>query len=111
MQRLDLSGLPADPVAAAAAYHSCWLPRALALLTDDLTLIFPPADHSHKAWRIAAVQGLARRAVPYRVSGVAGEGALVVDAALRFIAAAPGVTGQYLTLDGSGAGIMINPAE
>lgn len=105
MKRIVVDDLPGDALAAASVFHQHWLPYAEETLAagDDLLLAFPPADHTHRAWRLAAVAGLARKHAPLRVNGVAGKGATIAEAE-RYLAAAPGVTGQYLVLDGRGAG-------
>ena len=109
MKLIAVDDLPGDPLAAASVFDQHWLPYAEEALAegDDLTIAFPPTDHTHRAWRVAVVQGLARKYAPLRVNAVAGEGAALAEAE-RHLAAAPGVTGQYLPLDGHGAG---NPAQ
>jgi hypothetical protein len=109
MKRIAVDDLPGDPLAAASVFDQHWLPYAEETLAagDDLLLAFAPADHTHRAWRLAVITGLARKYTPLRVNGVAGEGAALGEAE-RYLAAAPGVTGQYLQLDGNGAG---NPAQ
>ena len=74
---------------------------------EDLVLIFPPADHTHGAWRLAAVQGLAREHAPRRVNAVASDGEPAIAAALTWLEAAEGVTGHYLPLDDEGAGAVV----
>lgn len=105
MQRLDVTGLGDLPSAAAAAFHRAWLEKAQALLAagGNLALVFAPADHSHAGWRLAAVQMLAREAAPLRVNAIASDDARAIAAALTYLAAADGITGQYLPLDGAGA--------
>jgi hypothetical protein len=110
MAALRIDGLPPEPLDAAAAFHAHWLPQAIALTeadADSLVLLFPAADHTHREWRLATVQGLARRFAPLRVNALACDQAEPIDAALRYLAAAPGVTGQYLPLDGTGAGKVL----
>lgn len=110
MHRLDLTGLPDDPIAAAATFYAeidRFLPRQAG---EDLALIFPSADHIHSAWRLAVIQSLARARVPGRVNGVASASEAAIGAALAFLATAPGLTGQYLPLDDSGAGAVIPSA-
>lgn len=104
MKRITVDDLPEDPLSAASVFHQHWLPYAEDALAggDDLLLVFAPADHTHRAWRIAAVAGLARKHAPLRVNAVAGEGEAIAQAE-RYLDAAPGVTGQYLPLDGEGA--------
>ena len=110
MHRLDISGLPDAPLDAAAAFYRDWMVRAAVLAGDGLALVFPLADHTHRAWRLAAVQELARVAVPGRVNAVAGSSEPAIAAALRYLNEAPGLTGQYLPLDDAGAGLVIEAA-
>ena len=110
MQRVRIEGLPEDPLAAAAQFHAAILPT-LNEMAGDLLLVFPPADHVHRAWRLAAVQGLARAAVPRRINAVAASSTPGIDSALAFLAGAQGVTGQYLTLDDAGAGAVLSLAQ
>lgn len=110
MAELRIDGLPPEPLDAAAAFHARWLPEAIAMIedgADSLVLVFPAADHTHREWRLAAVQGLARRFAPLRVNAIACDEGKPIAAATRYLAAAPGVTGQYLPLDGTGAGEML----
>lgn len=106
---LRVAGLPEGALEAAAEFHREWLPRARAQLADGeqaLAIVLPRAPYDHADWRRAAARDLARAAAPQRVNIVAGEGDAVAPA-LAYLARAPGVTGQYLRLDGHGAG---NPA-
>ena len=112
MQVLRIEGLPEAPLDAAAAFHAEWMPQARALLAslpkgEDLVLNFPPADHTHRAWHLAAVQGLARESAPLRVNALASDDQAAIESALGYIANAPGLTGQYLALDDTGAGSVI----
>lgn len=98
--------LPDEALAAAAQFHAEVLPQVLAALDradGHLVLAFPPADHSHRAWRLAVVQGLAREQVPLRVNGVEGEAEAGLAAACEWLGRSPGVTGQYWPLDAMGA--------
>ncbi|MFN3516254.1 MAG: Rossmann fold domain-containing protein [Novosphingobium sp.] len=106
MRRLDVTGLPDRPSAAAAVFHGEWLDRVQAGLAagEDLLLVFPPADHTHATWRLAAVQVLAREAAPLRINAVASDDPFAIEAAQAYLADSSGVTGQYLPLDSAGAG-------
>ncbi len=106
MQRLHVTGLPEAPSAAAALFYSQWLGQAQAMLAkgDALALVFPPASHEHTGWRLSAVQALARESAPARVNAVASNDPAAIADALAYLAAADGVTGQYLPLDSIGAG-------
>ena len=103
---LRVEGLPEAPLHAAAAYYARYLPEARRALegAEALVLIFSPADHSHRAWRLAAVQELAREAAPARVNALVGDDDAGLAEAGAFLAAAPGVTGQILAVDGKYAG-------
>ena len=110
MARLQVPPLPDLPSAAAATFHRDFLPRAEELLVGGarcLTLVFAAADHTHRIWRLAAVQSLAREHAPVRVNAIAGGGAAAVATALAYLEAAGGVTGQYLPLDDAGAGTVV----
>ena len=106
MRVVRIEGLPEAPLAAAAGFHGHWLERASAG-EGDLALVFAPANHTHAAWRLAAVQALARQRVPWRVNAVASDDEAAIAAALAYLEAAPGVTGQYFALDGGGAGSVL----
>ncbi len=75
-----------------------------------MAIIFPPADHTHRAWRLAAVQTLAREHAPLRVNALASADPAAIESALAYLEAAPGLTGQYLTLDSLGAGDVLTSA-
>jgi hypothetical protein len=49
---------------------------------------------------LAAVQELAREAAPKRVNGIAGDDPRAIAETLVYLAAAPGITGQLLAVDG-----------
>lgn len=106
MATLQITGLPDAPLAAAAAFHSDWLAqiRDLLKLSDDesLALVLAPAEHSHRGWRLAAVQELARENAPRRVNALVSSDQAAIAAALDYLTGAAGVTGQLLALDGTG---------
>lgn len=115
---LHLGPLSDDALEAATDFHARLLPGIEATLSggaDPLTLVFLPAPcdlrHEHRAWRLAAVQGLARRFAPSRVNAVESDEGEAVIAAQRWLDGAGGVTGQLLPLDGNGAGGVLYPAE
>jgi hypothetical protein len=63
----------------------------LANSTEEcLTVVFPPADHSHRGWRLAAVQELAREFAPRRVNAVVCGDEAGLNAALALSGAVPG---------------------
>jgi len=110
MALLRVGALPEAALAAAARFHAEVLPEVLAQLAGEehLVLIFPPADHTHRGWRLAVVQRLAREHAPIRVNALAGDDEAAIAAAAEYLAGAAGVTGQYLPLDGNGAGDILS---
>lgn len=108
-KRITVDNLPAEPLSAADVFHQHWLPRVRALLAEGshVMIALPAADHTHREWRHAITAGLAREYAPMRVNAVAAEGGML-DAFERYLAAAPGVTGQYMAGDATGAG---NPMD
>jgi hypothetical protein len=98
--------LPGDPLEAAAEFYRKDLQVLLNQLAEpssadgDLLIVFPPASHEQCGWRLAAVQNLARHAVPRRVNGVVRDETADLAEVSRFLADAPGVTGQLFTMDG-----------
>ncbi|MEW9856058.1 Rossmann fold domain-containing protein [Novosphingobium sp. M1R2S20] len=112
MELLRVGNLADEPLAAAAQFHSDVLPHVSSLLArskGDLALVFAPADHTHHGWRLAAVQELARAHSPKRVNAIAGQHEEAIAAAADYLARAPGVTGQLLPVDGTGAAAMLYP--
>lgn len=111
MKRVAVDDLPPEPLAAAGVFHQHWLPHVEALLEGgaDVMVALSFADHTHREWRRAAAAGLARAHTPQRVNLVAGEG-VVLDAFERYLAAAPGITGQYFEGGGFGAGDPVEVA-
>lgn len=97
MEVVRVEGLPTAPLDAAAAFYARvapGLPQAANLL-----LVFSPADHSHRLWRLAAVQELARAAAPRRVNAAAVASDAGLAAVRAFIDSGHGITGQYLVMD------------
>lgn len=109
--QIDIVGLPPSPLDAAADFHSRNLPQIrddCAVLPDhDVLIVFEPASHAHRGWRLAAVQQLAREASPRRVNALVSEDRAAILAALAWLERAAGVTGQVFELDGLGAGPVI----
>ena len=97
MALLRVEQLPEAPLDAANEFYGVWLNRARSH-DEDLVLLFPPADHTHRAWRLAAVQDLARAAAPSRVNGIVGGDEKAIAAALAWLERAPGITGQLLAV-------------
>ena len=100
---LDCSALPDNPLEAAARFHAEYSPQIAGLLAgaESLVIVMSAAPYDHADWRRAVARDLARAHVPKRVNVVGGND---VAATLEYLARAPGVTGQYLPLDGTGAG-------
>jgi len=109
---LSVGSLPEEALAAAAQFHAQVLPRVLEVLGggEDLVLVFAPADHTHRDWRNGVVRGLARQFTPIRVNAIFGDDEPAIAAAAEYLAHAPGVTGQLLPVDGTGAGPMLYQA-
>jgi hypothetical protein len=110
MATLRIEWLNDDPLKASAAFHSGIMPQVRALLDPCITLVFVPAAHEHSDWRRAAIAMLARAMTPQRVNALASEDEAAIASALVYLEAAPGLTGQYLPLDGIGAGDVIPSA-
>lgn len=111
MPLFAVSGLPEEALAASAQFHERILPLVKAELgkkPDCLTLVFDPADHTHRGWRLAAVQGLAREFAPVRVNALVSQDEAAIGAASEYVAQASGLTGQVLPLDGNGAGEVLS---
>lgn len=101
MQRqLEIGLLPDGALDAQTAFMALHLEAARALLADPettaLAILLPPAAHGHRDWRLALARDLAREVAPKRVNIVSGHHGEALAATLRFLADAPGVTGQYL---------------
>lgn len=110
MELLRVGPLPGEPLAAAADFHARVLPGVEATLgggADPLTLVFLPADHRHRGWRLAVVQSLARAFAPSRVNAVESDDDAAIAAACEWLAGAEAITGQFLPLDGTGAGPVL----
>ena len=104
---VDLTDLPTDPLAAAAQFYREVLPT---LPAEDaaLTLAFAAGTPRDTGWRRAAVQELARTIAPRRINAVASGSAPAITAAATYLAAALGVTGQYLPLDDNGTATVLS---
>ena len=103
---LRIGTLPDEALAAAAQFHAQDLPcilQAMERADGHMVVAFPPADHTHRAWRLAVVQGLAREHVPLRINAVEGDSEEALAAAVEWLGRSAGVTGQYWPLDATGA--------
>lgn len=110
MALLRVEGLPDEPLAAAAEFHARVLTNIreeLGAAPDHLTLVFAPAAHGHRGWRLAAVQELAREYAPVRVNAVESDEEPAIAATKAYIAGAKGLTGQLIALDGNRAGPVL----
>ena len=111
MTLLAVGPLPKDALAAAAQFHAEVLPgvkeAVQATPAGQFILVFTPADHTHRGWRLAAVQGLAREYAPRRVNAVESDDDAAIAAAAAYLAGADGITGQLLPLDSAGAGKVV----
>jgi hypothetical protein len=100
MQQLEIGLLPDAALDAATAFMALYLEAARALLGEPdctaLAILLPSAEHDHTDWRRTLARDLAREVTPKRVNIVAGHPDDARMATLRFLADAPGVTGQYL---------------
>lgn len=111
MALLRVGSLPEGALDAAAAFHSTVLPKVRAEFAgagESLVLVFEPASHEHRAWRLAAVQQLARDHAPKRVNAIESDNEQAIAAALRYVESAPGLTGHLLRLDRNGAGALLS---
>ena len=72
MRILSARGLADGPLDAAAGFHARVVPAVREAIAgaDLVCIVFDPADHTHRAWRVAAVQALAREAAPGRVNAI-----------------------------------------
>jgi hypothetical protein len=102
-RQLEIGLLPDAALDAGLAFMALHLEAARAILaepeTTALAIILPPAAHDHRDWRLALARDLAREAASKRVNIVSGRPGEARNAVLRFLADAPGVTGQYLVCD------------
>ena len=103
---LETGDLPASALDAAATFHSEHSGEARRLIANgcgSLVIVLPRAAYDHTDWRRATARDFARLAAPTRVNLIAGDEQAALDAAIAFLASAPGVTGQYLPVGGQGA--------
>lgn len=99
--------LPDDALEAASLFHASEVQRLRSADAAVVTCLFAPAGHEHTGWRRAAIQSLARAIAPRRINAIASDDDVAIAAAAAYLAAAEGVTGQYLPLDGEGAGKVV----
>lgn len=100
MRQFETGPLPAAALDAMEVFARDHLDAVRTLLADPdctaLTIILLPAPVDHRDWRRAVARDLARAATPKRVNFISGQPGDAREATLRFLADAPGVTGQYL---------------
>ena len=103
--QINIEDLPASALDAAAEFYAAEIPEirddADINPAYDLVIVFDPAGHEHRAWRLAAIQELARELAPRRVNGIVGNDEEAMVEALAFLDVAPGITGQLLEVDGN----------
>lgn len=101
-----------DPADDAAHFYATLVPMARAFLSGEkpasdaglvgeleaIAFVFRFGGKSHEGWQRAAIQTLAREAAPRRVNGVVGDGLEATDEVTDWLARAPGVTGQLLSV-------------
>jgi hypothetical protein len=106
---IRIDDLPEHPLDAANGFYAGYA----ANIRDDLrarpglnvVIVFETAGKEHRGWQLAAVQDLAREATPGRVNAVVGGGEDGIAQTLAWLERAPGITGQLLPLDPTGAEI------
>ena len=97
--QFDVGPLPEEPLAASAQFHAELLPKIYdAGAGEDLVLVFAPAGHTHRGWRLAVVQELARAAAPRRVNAVESDDRAGIAAATAYLAAAHPLPPETLAL-------------
>lgn len=111
-----LRDLPESPLDAAAQFYgesAQDIRNEFEAFRDfaNYTIVFDPAGHEHRSWRLAAIQELAREFAPGRINAVVGRSDAAVEAALSYLEHAEGVTGQLLDLDDIGAGEVVSSPQ
>ncbi len=100
---LTVEALPESAIEASATFITQHLAHARKLAgetdTAALAIVLPPAPSDHDDWRRTLARDLARAHAPVRVNVIGGEPGTARDTTLDFLAAAPGVTGQYCPVD------------
>ena len=100
MREFAVDDLPEGALDAAGAFMASHLATVRAALAEaDCTavaIVLPPAAYDHRDWRQALARDLAREATPVRINVVAGVPGAALEAILRFLSDAQGLTGQYL---------------
>lgn len=111
---IRIQDLPDHPLDAAAGFYA---EHAASIRSDlrghpggNLMIVFESTGKQHRGWQLAAVQDLAREAAPSRVNAVVGSDAQGIAQTLAWLERAPGITGQLLPIDPTGAEISKNGA-
>lgn len=95
-----IAELPDSPLAASVVFFEAHLNSSRSALSEDgvtgLAIILPYAATDHDDWRRTLARDLAREFTPQRVNVVGGGSEKATEALTRYLADAPGVTGQYL---------------
>ncbi|RVQ69824.1 hypothetical protein EKN06_05185 [Croceicoccus ponticola] len=92
----------AEPLAAAARFHTKILPQIEAALVDGESIVvrFDHAEGKPHRWRNEAIAALARKYAPLRINAVAPAGTepdeTAIAATISFLAGNEGITGQLL---------------
>lgn len=106
---LRIQGLPEHPLDAAAGFYAKHAASIRGDLRghpgDNVVIVFESAGKQHRGWQLAAVQDLAREAAPGRVNAVVGIDDRGIAQTLGWLQRAPGITGQLLPIDPTGAEI------
>lgn len=95
---VEVRGLSKAPLGAAAEFAARYLPILRRGEPGGCIILFDPADHTHRSWRLAMVQELARAAAPRRVNAIVGDDADAFRKTIAYLDSAPGVTGQLFVL-------------
>ncbi len=100
METVRCSDLGDDAVAAAERFRTSYVPQVIARLKrgEDIAVVLLHASPDHADWRRATVRDLARAYAPARVNFTTASDVAREDRMLAYLAAAAGVTGQYLPL-------------
>ena len=95
MKRIVVDGLPDDPLAAAGVFHQHWLAHVEATLGqgEDVMLQLPAITRTGSG---AAQSWRGWHASTHRFASILSQARAGAAANRSYLAAAPGVTGQYL---------------
>jgi hypothetical protein len=68
-------------------------------IRDGAIIVFRNRWPSHRAWRLAVIQDLARESAPKRVNGIVAPDHANIHPTVEWLTQAPGVTGQLLEIE------------